>query len=73
MDYKILHEGRTGRGYNTETGIILNDIFSVENQGNNRFKVMEECDGWHEKILTKKELILMVEELKHWIENQDKE
>lgn len=69
MGYKILSEGNVDRGYGN-LGICLDTIFSVENLGNGKFNMLEECDGWHYKELTKEELLLMLEELKHWVENQ---
>lgn len=69
MEYKILKEGNVDRGYGN-LGICLGTIFSVQNLGGGKFNMLEECDGWYHKELTKDEILLMLEELKHWINKQ---
>lgn len=70
MAYKILRIGGVDKGFGEE-GIILNEIFSVERIDTDLFSVREECDGWFTKKLTREELLLMIAELKNWVEEND--
>jgi hypothetical protein len=69
MENKILRLGNVADGYGAY-GIILDQIFSVEKVEDNKFRLREECDAWYSKDLTKAELLLMIEELKNWVEEQ---
>lgn len=69
MEYKILKIGEVDKGYGNE-GIILDRIFSIERTDEDTFDIREECDAWFTKELTKEELLLMLDEIKHWINEQ---
>lgn len=56
--------------YKDNKRLHLLNVFSVKALENDLFEVREECDQWHNKILTKYEMLLMLEELKYWVEKQ---
>lgn len=63
-EYKILSKD--------DKRLRLGNIFSVKALENDLFEFREECDQWHEQELTKEEVLLMIKELKFWIENNNK-
>ena len=56
--------------YNDNKRLHLLNVFSVKALENDLFEVREECDQWYYKKLTKDEMLLMIEELKNWVEKQ---
>lgn len=69
MDYKIIKIGAVDNGFGAQ-GLVLGDVFSIEKTGDDQYTLREECDGWYTEELTKKELLLMLDEIKNWIENE---
>lgn len=61
-EYTVLYK------YNKRLHLL--NVFSVKALENDLFEVREECDQWHYKKLTKDEMLLMIEELKHWVGKQ---
>ncbi len=72
MENKIIKPSAVECGYG-EQGIVLGNIFSIEKikeskSHNQLFRFREECDGYWTKDLTKEEVLILLEEIKNFIE-----
>lgn len=69
---EIFRFSRTGKGYDTEKGLVLKNIFSLHCDGKIA-TFQEECDAYYEQKCSKEQAILILKRMLAYLENPELE